>query len=152
MAIIVSNTGNKTVATIADRNLLFHVFDGMQVTVTDAISDVLVGIGAACYHWSGALDKWVLMWKTSKDELIFTSEAQTIVGGKVSASHYPQNALVWSCHVRDSNGLILSDVEPTVILKVLDVGTTDYDGHSLHYTYAYGNIEANPAPIDCGKF
>ncbi len=152
MAIIVSNTGNKTVATISDRDALLHVFDGMQVTVIDAIADVLVGIGTAGYQWSSPLNKWVLMWKTSKDELIFTSEAQAIVGGKVSASHYPQNALVWSCHVRDSNGLILSDVEPTVILKVLDIGTTDYDGHSLHFTYAYGNIEANPAPIVCGKF
>ena len=152
MAIVVSNTGNKTVAIISDRDALLHVFDGMQVTVIDAIADVLVGIGTAGYQWSSPLNKWVLMWKTSKDELIFTSEVKVIVAGKVTASHYPQNALIWSCSIRDSNGIVLSDVEPSVILKVLDIGTTVYDGNSLHYTYAYGSVEASPAPIHCGTF
>ena len=152
MAIVVSNTGNKTVATISDRDALLRVFNGMQVTVIDAIADILVGIGTAGYQWSSPLYKWCLMWKTSKDELIFVSEAQTIVAGKVAANHYPQNSLVWSCNIRDSNGLILGEIEPTVVLKVLDIGTTDYDGHSLHYTYAYGNVEASPAPIYCGSF
>lgn len=152
MAIVVSNTGNKTVATISERDVLTHVFDRMQVTVIDAIADVLVGIGSAGYQWSSPLNKWVLMWKTSKDELIFISEVKSIVAGKVTTSHYPQNALIWSCTIRDSNGIVLSDVEPSVTLKVLDIGTTVYDGNSLHYTYAYGNVEASPAPIVCGKF
>jgi hypothetical protein len=152
MAIIISNDGDKTVATIAQRDSIVKKFDGMQVTVIDAIADLMVGIGSAGYQWSQALDKWVLMWKTSKDELIFTQEAKTIVGGKVNAEHYPQNALVWSCSIRDTNGVLLEDVEPSVALKELSIGTTDFDGHRLHYTYAYGSIEANPAPIYCGTY
>lgn len=152
MAIIVSNTGNKTVPTIADRNALTSVFNGMQVTVVDAIADALVGIGSAAYQWSGALNKWVLMWKTSKDELIFANEAKVIVGGKVTANHHPQNGLVWSCGIRDSNGVLLDEIEPVVMLDVIDIESSGYDGHSLHYTYAYGNIEANPSPIYGGTF
>lgn len=62
MAIIITNAGFKTVATIAERNAITKVFDGMQVTVVDAIADINVGMGEAGYQWSAAQAKWVLIY------------------------------------------------------------------------------------------
>lgn len=152
MAILIANTGNKTVQTIANRNALEKKHDGMQVTVLDAIADVNVGIGSAGYQWDEAGLRWVLIWKGSKDELTFRSEAKVLSGGKVTADQYPQNSLVWGATVRDNTGLILRDVEPSVSLKVIDIGTTQFDGETLHYTYAHGSIVANASPIYCGTF
>ncbi len=152
MAVLIANSGNKIVDTIADRNALEQRFEGMQVVVRDAIADVIVGIGEAGYQWSESAQKWMLMWKTTRDELIFTTEVKTIVSGQVSADYYPQNSLVWGCSIRDSNNIILGDIEPNVALNVISLGTNAYDGHTLHYTYAHGTALANPNPIDCGKF
>jgi hypothetical protein len=152
MAIIITNAGFKTVDTIAERNSITKVFDGMQVTVVDAIADINVGIGEAGYQWSVAKAKWVLIWKESKDELVFSSESKVIVGGKVTADYLPSNSLVWSCSVRDSSNIIMMDIEPTIILKEINLGISNYDGLTLHYTYAHGMSEAISSVITCGKF
>lgn len=152
MAIIITNAGFKTVATIADRNAITKVFDGMQVTVVDAIADINVGMGEAGYQWSAAQAKWVLIWKESKDELVFASESKVIVGGKVSADYLPANGLVWGCNVRDSSNIIMMDIEPTITLKELNLGIPNYDGLTLHYTYAHGIAETISSVIMCGKF
>lgn len=152
MAILISYTGHKTVNTIADRDAIDRHCDGMQVTVLDAISDVKVGIGEAGYQWSESLQKWLLVWKTSKDELTFVQETKVILNGRVSTDFYPQNSLVWNCSVRDSNNVIHLEIEPSVALNVIDIGTLNYDGYDLHYTYAHGKAVASPAPIICGTF
>lgn len=152
MAIIIANAGFKTVGTIAERNAITKVFDGMQVTVSDAIADINVGMGEAGYQWSAAGDKWVLIWKDSKDELVFAFEAKVIFGGKVIADYVPKNGLVWSCSVRDSSNIIVMDIEPTIILKEINLGISNYDGLKLHYTYAHGMSETISSVITCGKF
>lgn len=152
MAIIISYVGNKTVNTLADRNAIERRFDGMQITVLDAIADIKVGIGEAGYQWSEALQKWLLIWKTSKDELTFVQETKVILNGRVAADNYPQNSLVWNCSVRDSNNVIHLEIEPNVALNVIDIATFAFDGYDLHYTYAYGKAVASPTPIVCGTF
>jgi len=152
MAVLIANTGNKTVTTVADRDNIVSRFNGMQVTVLDAIADINVGLGEACYQWSEALNKWFLIWKTSKDELIFEKEWKTIVSGQVTANHVPQNALVWNCVVRDSNNVILLEIDPTVYNKVIGISTNAYDGYQLHYNYAHGTATASNEIINCGTF
>ncbi len=69
MAIIIAKDGDKSVATIGARNALTSRFEGMQVTVLDAIADVQVGGGRAGYIGSVALNDWLLTWKSTLDNL-----------------------------------------------------------------------------------
>lgn len=63
MSIIINNTGNKIVATIAARDSLKkHV--GLRVKVTDATADANLGGGAAEYLWDGG--QWDLVWSSLK--------------------------------------------------------------------------------------
>lgn len=152
MAVLIANTGDKIVSTIADRNALIRRHDGMQVTVLDAIADPKVGIGEAGYLWSEQLSRWILIWKTSREALEFVREAKTLLNGKVTADFIPQDGLVWECNVRDSNGVVRAYIEPIVDLAQIDIGSTEYDGMSLHFSYAHGKLLANPPPIICGTY
>lgn len=63
MSIIVSNTGNKLVNTIASRNNL-KKFKGMRVRVEDATGDPNLGSGSAEYIWNGLT--WDTIWSSAK--------------------------------------------------------------------------------------
>jgi hypothetical protein len=143
MAILITNDGDKTVNTIADRNLITKRFDGMQVTVLDAIADTLVGGGEACYQWNEMYSRWMLIWKTAKDNLNFITETKIITNGKVTADFLPSNGTIWDCYVTDVNNVLIADVTAPVINgNEIDLAVQDYNGLTMTYTYGYGLIEA----------
>lgn len=145
MAILIANDGDKVVATMGARDAISKKFNGMEVTVLDAIADVAVGTGAAGYKWVEAQNKWVLTWKTTKDNLAFTTDVGILANGKITASHPPKNRIVWDCVVLYDNGIIVADVTPDVNGTQIDIGSTDYDGLTLSITYGYGIQEASTA-------
>lgn len=143
MAILIANDGDKTVNTIADRDAIQKKFNGMQVTVVDAIADILVGIGTAGYVWSSSKNKWQLTWKESKDDLMFVTESHFLIDGEVTLDNIPQSNLVWDCSIVDEFGVTLIDVSnPNVTNSTVNIGSPDYDGNVLLTTYAYGKIQA----------
>lgn len=143
MAILIANDGDKIVANISARDALPHMFDGMHVTVLDTIADANVGGGEAGYIWRAATLNWILTWKENKDGLIFTTEISTILNGNVTASHTPQDAIVWDCRILNGSNLIIAEVIPNVTGKVISVNTMNYEGMMLSYTYGYGIIQAS---------
>jgi hypothetical protein len=62
MAIVISNDGDITVASIVERNATINRFNGMTVTVTDATGDVELGSGTAQYEWVVVGARWSLVW------------------------------------------------------------------------------------------
>lgn len=143
MAILITNDGDKTVNTIADRDAITQRFEGMKVTVLDSIADILTGGGESCYQWNSAQSKWMLIWKTSKDNLIFTTETKTITNGAVTTDYIPSNGVLWDCYVTNPIGVVVADISyPTIVGKDVDLGSNVYEGYTLTYTYGYGMIEA----------
>jgi hypothetical protein len=142
MAILIANDGDRVVSTIAGRNALLRKFNGMKVRVTDAIADTRVGSGSAEYEWDAGQSRWLLIWKESKDNIIFTHEHVTIVNGEVTASHYPKSGSIWDATIRDETGIVVAYVEPdSIIGDVIAIGTTEYDGKELYFTYGYSAVE-----------
>jgi hypothetical protein len=154
MAILITNDGDKIVNTIADRNAITRKFDGMQVTVRNALSDPMVGsVSEAIYVWNATQSRWMLTWKENVDNLTFVTEQLLIMNGQVTATNYPQNGLVWGATVQSTlsgEAIILYDVRPSVDGKILDLGVTDYDGNMLEFTYGYGVIQAAISAINAG--
>lgn len=143
MAIIISNDGDKVVGTIADRNAITRKFDGMKVTVNDAIADVLVGGGQAGYEWSENQNRWLLTFKTTTDNLTFITESCAISSSKAVATNFPQDGIVWDCFVVDSNNVVIAEFSaPVVNGNEIQLGSSAYDGQSLKFTYGYGSIQA----------
>lgn len=143
MAIIISNDGDKVVETIDERDALVNRFDGMQVTVKDAIADVFVGGGVAGYVWDEANTKWLLCWTNTKDDIFFTTESHPLVGGEVVLNYVPASGLVWGCTVLAPGDVVAVEVSnPNVAGKVVNIGSTAYEGYNLVCTYAYGKIQA----------
>lgn len=142
MAILITNDGDKVVNTIADRDAITQRFDGMNVTVRDSIADVLTGGGEAGYQWNDKFSRWMLIWKTSKDNLNFTNEEKTITNGKVIASYFPSNSIIWNAYVVDAGTLVADIVQPTINGTEIDLGTSQFDGMKLNFSYGYGLIEA----------
>lgn len=143
MAILIANDGDKTVNTIAERDAIEKKFNGMQVTVVDAIADILVGMGTAGYIWSSSKNRWQLFWKESKDDLLFVTESHFLINGEITLDNIPQSNLVWDCSIVDANGVTLIDVSsPNVTNTTVNIGSLDYDGNVLLTTYAYGKIQA----------
>jgi hypothetical protein len=146
MAAYIYNDGDRTVANIAARNAL-PKFDGMKVTVTDAIGDVLTGGGIATYQWSDGANRWLLLWRETKDNVNFTREDIVIANSKAVLSYLPSSSV-------SLGGILILDmsgVEPVVIAEIAQpnivgnevlLGTDIYDGKTLIITYAYGAIEA----------
>lgn len=144
MGAYIYNDGDKTVATIAARNAIAVKFDGMIVTVNDAIADVLTGGGVAKYQWHAVAERWLLIWKENVDNLTFINDSSVIVDGKATCAYYPSGQVIW-------NALIINTVigaieaefaQPPVTGTEIDLGTTDFDGKTLYFTYAYGAVEA----------
>jgi hypothetical protein len=143
MAILITNDGDKVVATIAERNAITKKFDGMKVTVNDAIADVLVGGGQAGYEWSESQNKWLLTFKTTTDNLTFITESKVVASGKATATNFPQDGIVWDCFVLDSNNIVVAEFSaPVVNGNEIQLGSNTYDGQTLKFTYGYGAIQA----------
>lgn len=144
MSIIIFNDGDRIVDTIAQRDALTKRFPGMQVTVKDAIGDPQTGGGFAKYEWveDGANSYWGLVQVDKKISMKFATERHTIENGRVTADNIPLDAKVWSCRVIDAvSGVILGDVnQPVVEVYDVLVGSLDYEGHLLEFTYAYGSF------------
>jgi hypothetical protein len=143
MAILIANDGDKIVATIAERNAITKKFDGMKVTVNDAIADVLVGGGQAGYEWSENQNKWLLTFKTTTDNLTFITESKVVASGKATATNFPQDGIVWDCFVLDSNNIVVAEFSaPVVNGNEIQLGSSAYDGQTLKFTYGFGSIQA----------
>jgi hypothetical protein len=143
MAITIFNDGDITVATIAERNTIPKKFEGMQVTVLDATADATLGSGRACYQWDSTNSSWGLVWSDAYSTLQFSTENKVISNGQVTADNIPADGKVWQCRIIDPvDNVIVGDTRPTVSLGVLDLGTLDYDGKELEFTYAYGSISS----------
>lgn len=167
MAIILYNTADKTVNTIADRNAIVHKIDNMVVTVLDAIADVDAGPGWATYKWNVSLNKWLLLSKATIDTMSFETVELVIVDGKVTPPNVPVNNVIWDILVMDGD-IILAE------LKLEDLAVTpsavnnlsEFNGKKLRFTYAYGSITSQiesymdskineltaAAPIDLDSF
>lgn len=167
MAIILYNTADKTVNTIADRNAIVHKIDNMVVTVLDAIADVDAGPGWATYKWNVSLNKWLLLSKATIDTMSFETVELVIVDGKVTPPNVPVNNVIWDILVMDGD-VILAE------LKLEDLAVTpsavnnlsEFNGKKLRFTYAYGSITSQiesymdsrineltaAAPIDLDSF
>lgn len=143
MAILIANDGDKIVNTIAERDAIIKKFDGMEVTVKDAIADLMVGGGRAGYQWDTGAQVWKLVWKHNKDDLVFVTENLPISNGLVTLTNSPQSALVWDSFVTDAAGNMLVKLSnPTVTGKSVSLGSAEYNGETLWVSYAYGKIQA----------
>lgn len=149
MGAYIYNDGDKNVATIADRNAIAVKFDGMQVTVVDSIADVLTGGGPAKYQWNATLERWLLIWKETVDNLTFFNDSSVIVNGVATCTHYPASQVVWNSLIIDAqNSLVVAELSQLQVNGTdITIGTNAFDGQTLYFTYAYGAIEANVRSI-----
>lgn len=141
MAIILYKNADKTVATIADRNLLPIKIDNMVVTVLDAIADVDAGSGVATYRWSEALSKWILISKSTIDTMSFDTLELTIADGKVLLPNIPTNNKIWGVMILDGD-VIIADLRESdyIVSPTMVSGLGLYSGKKIRFTYAYGTI------------
>ena len=148
MAIIIQNDGDRVVDTIAQRNSIGveKRFPGMQVSVKDATGDPQTNGGFAKYEWikDGANSRWALIQKDYQFTLSFATETKVITEGIVLTDNVPSNGSIWSVKLIDSvSGIILGDYNAVSVGGyTIDMGTNDYDGQLLEYTYAYGSFGA----------
>ncbi len=150
MAIIITNDGDRIVENIAERNAITAKFPGMNCTVKDAIGDPSTAGGYAKYEWmsDGANSRWILMELDEKITLNFASESHVITNGIVTADNIPLNDEIWTARVIDTiSGVIIGDVKPTVLGAEIDLGTLDYDGQTLDFTYGYGSFTAQLSQV-----
>ena len=146
MAIIITNDGDRVVATLAARDLITTPFDGMRITVADSTGDIFTNGGKATYQWMAATSTWLLVWKENKDSLEFVTESLTIANGQVTATNVPQSGMVWGCTVQDvtaeGDNIIIAELTPTVTADVISIGSSAFNGKKLVFTYGYGVIQA----------
>lgn len=142
MAILVANDGSRFVDTMEDRDAIpvARRFMGMRVTVKDAIGDPVFGGGVVQYLWDRDVQSWSPVWSDKKPELKFATEEKTITAGKVTTTHVIKDGLVWNARVMDTDGTILGDAQLVIEGKNLTLQSEDYNGKTLHYTYAYGEM------------
>lgn len=141
--ILITNNGHRVVQTIAERNAIEKRFPNMEVVVRDAIADPVVGGSyEAGYKWNDITLTWVLFYKNSRDDIIFTTETHTIANGKVTTVYVPQNSVVWDVFILDANDLQVANVIPTVTAREIALGSGSYDGMRLVLSYAYGATQA----------
>jgi hypothetical protein len=155
MAILAYHNGDAVVSTIAARDALPTRIHGMEVTVLDSIADILTGGGEAGYQWNAVAQQWILIWKTTSDNLTFVTETKLIVAGNVTSDYIPYNGLVWNAFVTDSLDVFVANVYPTLVSNELSLDTNSFDGQFITYTYGYNLIDAavalavsNQAAID----
>ena len=144
MGAYIYNDGDRTVATIAVRDSISTQFEGMVVTVQDAIADIRTGGGVAKYQWNALANRWMLIWKETVDNLNFFNDSSVVTNGKATCTHYPSSQVVWNALIVDpAIGAIIAEFnQPPVSGTDINLGTNAYDGKVLYFTYAYGAIEA----------
>lgn len=130
-----------TVDTVEERNNLPYKVDHMVVLVKDAIADVDAGAGAATYKWSSALDRWLLISKSTIDTMSFETVELTVVAGKVIPLNVPVNNIIWDIFVIEGDTILhelrLSDI---IVSATSISGLEAYEGKNLRFTYAYGTV------------
>lgn len=147
MAAYIFNDGDRIVANVDARNAL-PKFDGMKVTVNDAIADTLTGGGMATYQWSNTANRWLLLWKDNKDNVNFTTEQVVIANGKAILAYPPSSATVWDTFIletvagQDEPVVIAEFNTPNLVNNEIILGSSIYDGKTLSATYAYSAVEA----------
>jgi hypothetical protein len=141
MGILVANDGSRIVNTVNDRNEITKRFPGMKVTVNDATGDPEFGGGVVQYQWDAIGNRWAPVWSDRKPELKFATEEKVIANGQVTADNPVKDQKVWSALIINSvTGEVMGDVVPSINANVISVGSLDYEGHKLRYTYAFGNM------------
>lgn len=138
MAILIANDGHRDVDTIAERDAIVKRFNGMTVFVRDSIADPTFGGGAVQYLWDSVVNSWSPVWSEKKPTLNFTTEDKVLVNGQVTADQTIKDNVVWSARIIDDDDTILADARVSITGLVLNIGTNQFDGKRLHYTYAYG--------------
>jgi len=58
------------------------------------------------------------------------------------ADFVPQTGTILSAYIVDTNGLELAVATPSAVENEISIGTSDYDGMTLVYAYAYGAVQA----------
>lgn len=148
MSILIANDGSRVVDTIASRDAIPKRFSGMEVTVRDATADPEFGGGTVTYRWDSQGSRWLPVWSELRPDLSFTTEEKPIVDGQVVADHPPKDQKVWSAFViHAETGEVLADAVPTVSSQTLQLGGSQFDGHRLRFTYAYGSMSTQLAQI-----
>lgn len=142
MAITRHSNFDKTVQTIADRNLISNKVNGMMVVVLDAIADPNAGSGKAIYRWESSDTSWILVSKSTTETMNFATEELTIVNGEVQLSYIPVDNNVWNGVILNGS-LIYADLNLSAVSiangKITGL-TPEVNGMILRITYAYGTI------------
>lgn len=134
---------DKTVATIAERDSIANKVDGMIVTVMDASADPDVNTGKAVYRWISEDSTWVAIYKGSYESLAFVTEELTITSGAVTASYVPADNIIWDVSIISGDEqMAFPRVEEMIFNGSggISLGTSEYDGYKLRFTYGYGSI------------
>lgn len=140
MATVIHQKADKTVLTIADRNVISPKPDNMVVVVIDAIGDIDAGTGVATYRWNKQLNTWLMISK-SGNNLNFTTEELVINGGQVNPSHVPSDNLIWGIVAIDGDTIMAEiRIEDITVAPDTITGLAAWDGLNLRFTYAYGTI------------
>lgn len=83
----------------------------------------------------------------------FVTEALVLAGGIVTASHAPQNGVIWNATITDGAGLAVAGViAPTITGAQINIGSTNYDGMTLTITYGYGGAEVDIVALIDAEF
>lgn len=137
--------GENRVKLFSDLDKIIDPYDGQKVTVEDAIGDITTLGGEVEYQYNKGLAKWTKTWTSTKDTLNFTIDKKIISGGKVTASFVPQNQFITDITVRDTRNFVVKMYDPNGVIvdnAVIDIQTTDFDGYTLQFSYAYGEAQA----------
>jgi len=137
-----------SVATIADRNALTKLINGMQVHVVDAIADIMVGDGSATYRWEDSSQSWQLTYKSTNQSLSFKTDEILITLGSVQATNIPADNSIWEIGVVQGDIVIAHPrLEDLTIINGNILGLGAFDGNKLRFTYGYGSITAQLATV-----
>lgn len=140
MSIIIYNDGNRVVETINDRNNIEKRHAGMSVTVKDATGDPLFGGGLVNYVWDTTSTNWLPTYSSVKSDLTFTTEEKPVIGNIVTTDFIAKDGTIWGAKLIDSEGLIVGDAQVKAEGNVITLTGGPWVDHTLHYTYAHGNM------------
>lgn len=156
-------TRDKEVATIAARNALTKVSNGMTVKVIDASADVEVTLGGwALYKYIN--NAWVLMKTERTASVSSTTEVKQIVNSQVAANNIPMDDNIFDVYIMDmsepSNPMVKSvlknlpdrTADYVVSNGVISISNAEFNGHFLSYSYLHGTISQQLNSVLAAKF